>query len=154
MLRFVRLKLVAGAALVLTLQSAALIQPDGQTVEIRVLFLNGNTGQALRNTQVVAHDNSADSNLGQPKILLTDADGIVRIAVEPGSLVRAFVDRYYIRSCEDSSIAGQRLFDANQIIATGIVEKSTCKMQSPPAEPGLLVRIVRKSTFREALGEN
>lgn len=152
--RFAKLALVGDALLLLALWCPAFIPAHGQDVEISVLFLDGNTGHALKDTRVFVFDNSGNSDPAQPKSLLTDANGIVRIAVRRGSLMRAFVGRGYVRSCEDSSLAGQRDFNVDQVISGGIVEKSRCMAQGPPAEPGLLVRIVRKSTFLEALSEN
>lgn len=144
--------MIVSKAVLLTAMGLAFCFPvHGQTVHIRVQFLNGNSGQALKNTRVVVYDNSDPTHR---KYLRTDANGTVQTTAERGSWVRAFVHKGFFRSCEDGTIASIRRFDVDEIMSSGIVEESHCRASGPAAESGLLVRVVRKSTFLEALQEN
>jgi hypothetical protein len=142
---------VSRAYLLAVIVFASCFSAHGQPVQVRILFLNGNNGQPLKNVGVVVYD---DSHLSKPSYLRTDGDGVVKTTAEHGALLRAFVERGFIRSCEDGSLAGMRSFDVNTIVSTGISEKSTCKTKATFAQPGMLIRVVRRSSFLEALGEN
>ena len=122
-----------------------------QETPIKVLFLDGNSGHPLKNIHVIVRDGSRSA---QQLELRTDSNGMSATTVQLGAPFTAFAERSFIRTCEDGSLASQHSFDAEQIVMIGISEKSTCKTHTPPAQPGVLIRIIRRSTFLEALGEN
>jgi hypothetical protein len=71
----------------------------------------------------------------------------------PGEVITANPERNFGRSCRTNARQGPS-YAAEIIFETGIVEENHCGAKLPPAQPGLLVLVFRRSTFLEALGEN
>lgn len=143
-----------GRSVFLHLSVALAICPSfyGQEAKIKILFINGSTGRPLKNMQVLVYEKGHSA---EQMNFRTDFQGTVNFTAGHGTSLRAFsAAKKFIRSCEDGSFAGQHNFDVHTIVASGISEKSACKTPQLPAQPGMLIRILRQSSFIEMLGEN